>query len=138
MIEQGRLISRSCTTSWLDWIHGELWVTPTAVVRSRLSLGATRRNGRASTPTVPTPAWLTDVPPHLSPDLLLSRHRTNRHILLSEVAVAALRPGVLNDRLSVTLRDSRPFTLLWLSVDPAFAILRDTLASTPSARFVVE
>lgn len=28
-----RLLSTACTTSWTDWGHGELWLTPRALVR---------------------------------------------------------------------------------------------------------
>jgi hypothetical protein len=41
-----RLISRSCTTGWLDWGHGELWLTETALVRVRRSRGHTPPTNR--------------------------------------------------------------------------------------------
>ena len=32
------LISRSCTTGWLDWAHGELWVCDDGLLRKSLGL----------------------------------------------------------------------------------------------------
>jgi hypothetical protein len=44
-VPQGRLITASCTTGWLDWIHGELWLFPDGLLRASTGLGTTLTNG---------------------------------------------------------------------------------------------
>ena len=53
-------VTRSCTTGWLDWIHGELWLTPTgliprdpayAILRTALHAAVGERLHRANVPT---------------------------------------------------------------------------------------
>ena len=43
---QGRLVTASCTTGWLDWIHGELWLFPDGLLRSSTGLKTTWAHGR--------------------------------------------------------------------------------------------
>jgi hypothetical protein len=54
------LLSRACTTGWLDWVWGELWLLPDGVIRVSSgwsdTLSEAIRNARVGTrlgPTVP-------------------------------------------------------------------------------------
>jgi Flp pilus assembly protein TadD len=137
--DTGVLISRSCTTGWSDWIHGELWLTETALIRGRLSLRETRAHGRrglaatVSTPTQPIP-----IPGHLVRTRVTAAHRTNRYLPLTDISWAVLHHGLLNDRLHLTLDTGAKYKLLWLSADPAYDVLCEALADTLKNRFVVE
>lgn len=122
------LISRSCTTSWLDWVHGELWLTGTALIRTRLSLSKTVANGNGGvSSTLAAPVTPVAVPSHLSPEGVAAGHRTNRYIALADIASAVLHRGRLSDRLTVVMTNGRRYKLLWLSADPAYEILRQAL-----------
>ncbi|MFI7576793.1 hypothetical protein [Micromonospora sp. NPDC049497] len=119
-----RLITRSCTTGWADWVHGELWLLPDLLVRRRLTLQETRahKNGR----TVPHPlpeAQAASLP--LSE--ILSAHPTNKVLALDTVAEARLHRGIMTDRLTLTMRDGSCHKLLWLKVDPAYEVLCQAL-----------
>jgi hypothetical protein len=124
-----RLISGSCTTSWLDWTWGELWLTPDAIVRVARGRGETtaaalRRRQRGGGSTVEETA-----PP--SEATLRERVATgdrSRWIELDDLALAKLRRGRLSSRLSVVLRDGSRAKLLWLKDDPAYDVLLATLS----------
>lgn len=34
-VQHAHLLATSCTTGWLDWVHGELWLLPDSLVRVR-------------------------------------------------------------------------------------------------------
>lgn len=42
-----RLISISCTTGWLDWVHGELWLAGDGILRRRRGWLKTIGSGNA-------------------------------------------------------------------------------------------
>ena len=130
------LISRSCTTSWLDWVHGELWLTDKALIRTRLSLSETLANGTGD--TLAAVAAPVAVPPHLSPELVVAGHPTNRYIALAEIEFAALHRGHVSDRLNLRMRDGGRNKLLWLSADPAYQILREALRRGLDERLTVD
>lgn len=88
------LISRSCTTGWLDWIHGELWITPDALVRLRLGSGQTLRNGTG--PTIRLPERADPNSPQFAPEVARSGHGGNRYIEFDDISAASLRCGILN------------------------------------------
>ena len=117
-------VTRSCTTGWFDWIHGELWLTPTALVRRRLSLEKTGAHGLG--PTVGQPLERADVS-ELDLDRLLAEHPTNKVIAFSDVARARLVRGVTAHGLRVRMLDGRRHKLLWLTRDPAYQILGEAL-----------
>lgn len=117
----GRLISRSCTTSWSDWNHGDLYLTAEALVRVRLPVPTAE--GRRLRDTVgPTPRYR-DLPSADEAGPLLDLDPTNRCIRLTEITSARLRRGAFNDRLALTLQDGTRSKLLWLRVDPAYDVL---------------
>lgn len=133
------LISRSCTTSWLDWVHGELWLTESALIRTRSSLGQTLVNGKSGvSPTLAPAVRPVPIPPHLTPERVAAGHPTNRYIPLAEIASAALHRGHMSDRLNLAMSSGTRHKLLWLSADPAYAILRDALPSALNHRLTLD
>jgi hypothetical protein len=124
-----RLLSRSCTTGWFDWVWGDLWLTEDALVRLSRGMPETReaarqRKGRRGSSTV------TDPIPTMTPEALdarLSEDRRNRRAPLAEIRTAKLRRGLLNGRLSLVLQDGTRIKWLWLKHDPAHDVLNDVL-----------
>jgi hypothetical protein len=121
-----RLVTASCTTGWLDWIHGELWLLPDGLLRVRSSLGATMAH--ANQQTVPD-----DLPECQfgagEIEELQRQHQTNLWIPAHEIVAASIRTGLLSSRLSLTLAGGRRVKLLWLRVDPAAVPLKRALVS---------
>lgn len=130
------LISRSCTTSWLDWVHGELWMAPDALVRLRLSLGQSARHGPG--PTVALPERADPDDPQFAPDVVRAGNRRNKYIRFDDIASARLRRGILNGRLSITTHSGERHKFLWLGSDPAFMILMAELPHRIPRRLTVE
>ncbi|BCJ39498.1 hypothetical protein GCM10010168_62540 [Actinoplanes ianthinogenes] len=122
MTGTAQCVSRSCTSGWGDWIHGELWLTPDALVRRRLDLSETMANGTGPTVRPPLPVAGADWFAYHR-EAILAEHRTNRYFAFDAIATARLRHGILNDALRITLRDGTRHRLLWLTSDPAHAIL---------------
>ncbi|MFI7071593.1 hypothetical protein [Micromonospora sediminicola] len=127
MEHTARLITRSCTTGWADWIHGELWLLPHLLVRRRLSLRETRAHANGRTVPHPLPAV-----PASTLDLaaVAAAHPSNKVLALDDVIGARLHRGVLSDRLALTMRDGGRHKLLWLRVDPAYEVLGPALAES--------
>lgn len=129
----GRLVSRSCTTSWSDWNHGDLYLTAEALVRVRLPVPTAE--GRRLADTVgPTPRYQ-DLPSIAEAGPLLALDPTNRCIPLADITSARLRRGVLSSRLALSLRDGTHLKLLWLRVDPAYEVLRQELPGSLGGAF---
>ncbi|MCG8919131.1 hypothetical protein L6E12_25455 [Actinokineospora sp. PR83] len=126
-----QLISRSCTTGWADWIHGELWLSPTELVRRRLSLNASRANGYG--PSVSDPLPVVPVG-DLDHGRVLAEHRTNKVIAFGEVDSATLFRGRTAHGLKVVMASGQRHKLLWLVRDPAFAILSGALPQRLGSR----
>ncbi|MGI5175923.1 hypothetical protein ACQEVZ_06280 [Dactylosporangium sp. CA-152071] len=124
-------VTRSCTTGWLDWFHGELWLTSTGLMRRRLSLEATRAHGLG--PTVAEPLERADIAA-FDLDRLLAEHPTNKVIAFSDVAHARLVRGVTAHGLRLRMVDGRRHKLLWLTRDPAYQVLSTALAATLGQR----
>ena len=127
-----RLISRSCTTGWFDWVWGDLWLTADCLFRISRGMTETReaarqRKRRGGGSTVASDvdgargALATDLQQSVAAD------KNNRCIVLREIRTARLRHGVLNSRLGVELNDGKRMKLLCLKSDPAFEILRAVL-----------
>jgi hypothetical protein len=114
------LISRSCTTGWTDWIHGELWLSPQRLMRRRIGFWRTIGNGLWR--TVPSPLPVYDITEEQV--LAVEReHRTNLAVSWSDVADADLRKGLLTDRLLLRMNDGVRHRLLCFSWDGAFGEL---------------
>jgi hypothetical protein len=129
----GRVLSRSCTTSWSDWNHGELVLTDHALIRHRLEEPTEAARKLASTASVTEPPRF--VPDPADADQVLRRDATNKYILISDIAEARLHRGILSDRLAITTIRGAKHKLLWLRADPAHAILADQLPMLLGRRF---
>lgn len=118
------LATASCTTSWIDWIHGELWVCPDGMFRRPLGLGATMAHG--SGPTVDTVA----LPKQRlsSADIAQSTsRRRNYWVTWDSIAGAEFRHGFMTDSLHIRLKDGRRLKFMWLAVDQAHLVLAPAL-----------
>ena len=115
-MREGRLVTASCTTGWLDWIHRELWLCDDGLLLVRLDLKATRAHKKG--PTVS--ATLRRRPVR---DVELGDAEAVGKQLswmpASEIVAARGRRGRTVDRLSLDLRDGASHKLLWMSVDRA-------------------
>ena len=60
------------------------------------------------------------------------------YLPLAEIATATLHRGRMNDRLDVSMHDGARYRLLWLGVDPAFAVLREALHRTLRERLMLD
>jgi hypothetical protein len=121
----GTLISASCTTGWLDWIHGDLWLLPDGLLRVRSGLGATIR--RANERTVlengeKRQFGVGEV------ERLQGEHKSNFWIPADEIGSARIRNGLLSGRLALTLKSGRRVKLMWLRADRASEPLKRALA----------
>jgi len=131
--EMAQCLTRSCTTGWLDWVHGELWLLPTGLIRRRLTMAETLQHGRG--PTVP-PALPRADPGHFDFEAVRAGHRTNKAIHFDAVASAILARSVGNHGLRLVLRDGAKHRLLWLARDPAYEVLVATLPVLLGDRYV--
>ena len=123
------LVSASCTTGWLDWIHGELWLCPEGLLRRPLGLGATIAHGAG--PTVDS----ADRPRRGAEDV--RGHRSGRGLWLpwDAVELAELRTGRMTHSLHLHLPNNRTVKFLWRGVDGALEYFQATLPAMLGARF---
>lgn len=128
------LLSRTCTRGWWDWVHGELWITPEAIVRLRRRASAALRMGSLQDP-LPKRADATLA--KFQPATVRALHRGNRYLRLDDVASARLHRGITTDRLVIRTRGGKRHKLLWMKTDPAFLILRDRLVDEMPERLLV-
>jgi hypothetical protein len=132
-----QLLSRSCTTGWADWVWGDLWLLPDALVRvtrgwdeTRAAAKARRRRGGGSTVDPDMP---------VAPGEAELRDRTvatarSRWIALDDIEQARLRTGLTTSRLAVVMRDGQRMKVLWLKDDPAHDALQRVLQERLGAR----
>ncbi len=125
------LISRSCTTGWADWIHGELWLSSEHLIRRRLGLRQTIANGLWRTVPLSQPDYEITAEQILA---VRSEHRTNHVVNWSDVVDANLRRGLLNGRLKLTMSDGSRHMFLWFSWDGAFVRLRPVIEAIKATR----
>lgn len=131
------LITASCTTGWLDWIHGELWFCPDGLLRRSVGLWATLRHSGlgGAKPTVD--------PEHrpvktFDPDEIRSivgSNRRNRWITWEDISSATLKRGVLDHTLHLDLQDGSSMKLMWLRLDGGFDDLKEALSHSLGSRF---
>lgn len=131
-----QLLSRSCTTGWMDWVWGELWLLPDGL--ARLSQGwrgtvvveqARQASGRGPTvPTAPLETWSI-----AAEELrrLVKENPRNRWVSRSQIRRVDLREGrwdmLPSSRLKVELVDGGCVKLFWHPFDPAFGVLQTVL-----------
>jgi hypothetical protein len=134
------LLSRACTTGWLDWVWGELWLLPDGAIRvssgwsDTLSLSeATARLGIRLGPTVPLGPLATKTITQEEIQQLANADARNRWIRWADVRRARLRQGILTSRLHAELIDGSTVKLLWMKRDPGFEQLRRVLGQSLGA-----
>jgi hypothetical protein len=110
------LLSVRCTTGWLDWVHGELWLLPDGLLR------VCDGEARSSTDGARTPPDADELTG------LCSQART-LWVPADEIARASVRCGILTSRLTLQLSDGGRRKLLWPSSDSATPVLRYAFAN---------
>lgn len=127
------LITASCTTSWLDWAHGELWLCPTGLLRRSMGLIRTIRHMNRQTADPldrPKRAFgLEEIAQIRAAD------RRNRWIAWAEITNATLKRGVIDHSLHLELGVGRREKLLWLRIDGGYDLLESALARELPGRF---
>ncbi|MFH8895042.1 hypothetical protein ACH4HG_01380 [Streptomyces coeruleorubidus] len=123
-LQPAQLLAATCTTGWLDWVHGELWLLPDHLVRIRGGLLATMVTGLTG-PELAAPD--TRLALAYDAEAIHSAHRTNKVLPLAEVAHARLHGGLTTSGMTLTMADGSVHKLLWMSTEPARRVLRDRL-----------
>lgn len=131
-LTHAQLLARTCTTGWLDWVHGELWLLPTSLVRIRSGLTETVANSLGSSLTAPIPGHLIGY----DPAAVLAGHRTNKVIPFDAVARVRLHGGLTTSALTVSMVDGTRHKFLWLASEPARRLLADRLLPVLGARLI--
>jgi hypothetical protein len=126
-------LTRGCTTGWGDWTHGELWLLPDALVRRRLGFAATQANRYGPTVADPLPR---DDPAAFDPDDIRAAHRTNKFLPFGTIAKAQLFRGFTAHGLTLATTDGKRHKLLWLTADPAYGILTESLPALLGERLL--
>ena len=123
-VAKGLLVTASCTTGWTDWIHGELWLLPSGLLRIEVGLARTVRhaNRRTVTETPPVKEF-TDA----SIGELLKAGKKNLWIPWTDVRNWRFRRGLASDSLHVQMITGRKYHLMWLKVDRAYKPLKQAL-----------
>ena len=119
-----QLVTASCTTGWLDWVHGELWVLPDGLVRFRTSLATTfmHQNQR----TVPNEAERQELSDGQIAFMLGAKG--SLWIPADKITSAHFRVG-RTSRVNLRMSDAPKIKLLWLRSDRAELPLSTALAS---------
>lgn len=120
---EGQLLSKSATTGWLDWMHGELWLFPDGLLRIPMGWGKTiLMVGYFFNPHRTQPrAFSAD-----ERAALIARRR-NVWIPFADVRQATLRHSMGADELVVTLSNGQRKQLLWIPNSLVFATLQQVL-----------
>lgn len=127
------LISASCTTSWFDWIHGELWLCPEGILRRSLGLVTTVRhlNRQTLDPSDrPRRAFTFN-----EIRQIVASGRRNRWITWREVAHVTLKRGIIDHSLLIELNTGHREKFLWLSIDGGSDVLEPALGRSLPGRF---
>jgi hypothetical protein len=130
-----RLLTASATTGWLDWIHGELWLFPTGLLRVPLGVIATLLHGLRPTVNQESPVWR-NFDERTFEALLASKR--NRWIPREQIKKAYLHRGLSADRLRLECVDQQTMKFLWLPVDSAWEPLQSTLHTWLGDRLVID
>jgi hypothetical protein len=122
----GQLITSSCTTGWLDWIHGDLWLLPDGLLRIPTGVAATASHGLLHT---------------VSGDLaereftgvelqkIASRGKKNLWLQADHIKRADIHTGVMTSRVNLWMADGQKVKLLWIRGDHAERPLSTALSS---------
>jgi hypothetical protein len=129
------LISRSCTTSWFDWIHGELWLCDDGLFRRSLGLIATIKHGARQTVDPGNRATRNFLQNEISD--IVAQGRRNRWIPWTDIQHATLKRGVVDNSLHVDLKHDRHEKFLWLAIDQGYEFLETELRAPLAGRLTV-
>lgn len=127
------LISASCTTSWFDWIHGELWLCPDGILRRSLGLWATIRHYLG--PTVDPDDRPVRSFTETEIQAILARGRRNRWIPWTQIRFARLKQGPMDNSLHLELVGGEREKFLWLGVDGGEDLLAQAFAQQLPGRW---
>ncbi len=122
----GQLITSSCTTGWLDWIHGDLWLLPDGLLRIPTGLAATASHGLLQTVSGdPAEREFT------GPELGKIASRGGKHLWLQadHIERADIHTGVMTSRVNLWMVDGQRVKLLWFRRDHAERPLSTALSS---------
>lgn len=148
------LLSDSCTTGWLHWGHGELWLTPSHLVRigrrelTRRAAGWGGTRGGAAVAagalgkstvhlpagsiaaTRPVPGAAIEVNPEQWEQEVAGEPSRTLVLNLEEIATAQFRQGITASRLGVGMTDGTKHKLLWLPNAYSRPVLAEALGSS--------
>lgn len=123
---KGTCLSTSCTTGWLDWVHGELWlVEDRGLLRVPLGLAQTLKNG----------VWHTEGSSlHSVKSMTVreaaataSNHPKGLWLPKERILAAHIRNGLITSRLLLELADGSRVKLMWRRPDRAAQVLKPVL-----------
>jgi hypothetical protein len=129
------LVSASCTTSWFDWIHGELWLCEDGLFRRSLGLMTTVAHSMPLRQTVDPASRPTQVFSTTEIAAIVARGRRNRWIPWTEIQHATLKLGIADHSLHLDLVGDRRDKFLWLAMDGGFDLLETELSARLPGRF---
>ena len=144
------LLTNSCTTGWMHWGHGELWLTPEALVRigkreltAKAALGAAPGAalgavaGPAGLVAALVAAGLASGPSSVGREVelehgqwewdLMRRRKNVLSVPVRWIARADLKSGFSTTRLRIHTTDGARYKLLWMNNAVAKSALRVTL-----------
>lgn len=132
-VQHTHLLAASCTTGWLDWFHGELWLLPDSLVRARGGFVDTVVNSISPGVREHTATSVIGY----NPAAVLKGHHTNKVIPFDGITHASLHRGLTTSGLTVTMTDGTRHKLLWLSSEPAHRVLTDRLLPVLGSRLTL-
>jgi hypothetical protein len=120
------LLTTSCTTGWLDWGHGLLWLCPDGLLRISLGLATTIDKSTIWGRREYDDFARENAVGHFSGAEIseLLAGSANAWIPWEEVQAAAIHYGVTADRLRVSLPGGQTRRLLWLPDRTVTTVLR--------------
>jgi hypothetical protein len=137
------LISASCTTGWLDWIHGTLWLGEAGLLRTSVGFTETLSHGtkKGLKRTIGAERPIRTIDVREIPGLVDADKR-NRWIVWGEIEHATLKLGIIDHSLHLDVRPGSAFTVgpkakfLWPKIDGGFELLEAALRQALGDRFV--
>jgi hypothetical protein len=131
-------ISITCTTSWLDWVHGDLWLCPEGLLRNSRGLLTTLENVDAKG-IVGTldPGDLPKQAVSMTVRLLVAdADKRNWWIVWEDIESAKQQSGPLSHALHLRLKEGRKVTFRWLRQEISVSVLNAALREALGQRFV--
>lgn len=125
------LLSNTCTTGWLHWVPGELWLTDDAIVRvPRGARDAFRPEGVLGSQA--------DAMALKYAQAFSQRRSEITYIPFADIRSARLRAGRTTDRLALDTNTGGQYKFLLPREDQAFRVLREQLWERDVAGYVLD